>query len=231
MSLDPKEIEGLVVPEHYVKALEEAFPDEPAQSEPEPAVEAKAEEAPETVETPETNTPEEDLDVESMDKPQVIDLGFDDIKEVLVDVGEDAVTVSSLKDGYMRNADYTRKTQSLSADKREVDVIRTQYAQGLDFLNQQAGQALSQYESVDWETLKMSDPANYQTTLKEYQEVQQAVNGVTHHRDAFIQKANEDREAANKRQASESNDILKNIIPDWGSEKYSNCVITQQPLS
>ena len=205
--------------DQFVDAVKESFPEQPQK-----VVEEKQPEKVETpvqAETPETNTLESEFEVESMDKPQTIDLGFDDIKDVEVLVGDNVVSVSSLKDGYMRNADYTRKTQTLSAEKREVDSIKAEYANGLDFLNEQANQALNQYSGVNWQDLKVQDPANYEVVLKEYQEIQKAVQGVQQHRNAFIDKANAERQANIKQQAIESNDILRNIIPDWGTAKYS----------
>jgi hypothetical protein len=52
-----------------------------------------------------------------------VEIGSDDFWEVLVDLGGDdgEITIDKLADGYLRQADYTRKTQELAELRREAE--------------------------------------------------------------------------------------------------------------
>lgn len=230
---DADAIKGTVIPQNYADVLDGAFPDEQplvakpeeeapdnaeAQSEPEAALEENAPD-----DNPEANNPDEaELETPEGDDSVAVDLGFDDIKQVLVEISDDEqVSVEDLKFGYMKNADYTQKTQTLSAEKREVDDLKQQYAQSLDFLNEQANQALAPYNTLDWEGLQRNDPAAYQSKLREYQSVRSSVDQVATHRNAFIEQANNSRRANIEKQAEESTAMLQKLIPNWGSDTYS----------
>ena len=87
-----------------------------------------------------------------------------DIMAAQVEVNGEEKTVEELKSGYLRQQDYTRKTQALSEEKKafsEVEAAvlqeRAQYAEALPMLAQQIQQSVEQ--EPDWDTLYDTDPA------------------------------------------------------------------------
>lgn len=90
-----------------------------------------------------------------------------------------------LKDGILRNADYTQKTQALSADKKALAArqaeIEQQAAATEDELRDRAvllgvNAQLENYKNVDWVTLWRTDPVAAGEHQARYQQLQQAAN-------------------------------------------------------
>lgn len=110
-------------------------------------------EAPEDPDTEDSEYDEEAEPDEQEDQPE----------EIVVDIDGKQVTVDELKKGYLRQSDYTRKTQQVAEERKaleaELSVIReerSQYEQLLPALQQQLYTMANQ--EPDWETLYQQDP-------------------------------------------------------------------------
>ena len=73
----------------------------------------------------------DDRDAEGEDK---------EVYTVKVDGEEIEVSLDELQQGYQRQSDYTKKTQGLSEERREIEDVRGQVSQELQYLNQQRQQ-------------------------------------------------------------------------------------------
>ena len=96
---------------------------------------------------------------------------------VKVDGEEVEVNLDELRNGYQRQADYTRKSQSLAeqrkayeANLQAVQQEREQYAQVLGNMAQNQNLELQRFENVNWAELKDTDPMEYMEKRLEYQE-------------------------------------------------------------
>jgi hypothetical protein len=96
---------------------------------------------------------------------------------VKVDGEEQEVTLDELRNGYQRQADYTRKSQALAeqrkayeANLQAIQSEREQYSQALELMSAQQKNELSQYENIDWKALKEDDPMEYMEKRLEYQD-------------------------------------------------------------
>lgn len=93
------------------------------------------------------------------------------------------VTGDELLNGYLRQKDYTRKTQTLAEDRKALEVTtnniqteREQYVRALEWFKVNSlGSELSTLENTDWDTLKAEDPTEWQTKRLEYQEAKDRV--------------------------------------------------------
>ena len=93
------------------------------------------------------------------------------------------VTGDELLNGYLRQKDYTRKTQTLAEDRKALEVTtnniqteREQYVRALEWFKVNSlGSELSKLENTDWDTLKAEDPTEWQTKRLEYQEAKDRV--------------------------------------------------------
>lgn len=83
-----------------------------------------------------------------------------------------------LKDAFLRHADYTRKTQGVSAAQREVENMKQQAQQMLQASEQEldmraelknARNVLNQYRNLDWKALESEDPIGAQSHWRQYQ--------------------------------------------------------------
>ena len=93
---------------------------------------------------------------------------------------EKQVPISELIKNYQLGADYTKKTQNLSEERKELEKIHSELKQNRDFYLQQINNQLQQTQipdnQVDLEQLKQDDPIKYavtvaeQTTAKEKQQ-------------------------------------------------------------
>lgn len=113
-----------------------------------------------------------------------------------VEIDGEQVTVSleEARDGYMRQKDYTRKTQDLAKQRKEAEAElqalnakTAQYAQVLEALNQQLT-----IQEPDWEQLRQEDPQEYQRAWIDYQvqrEKQQAISAESRRVKAEMEQA------------------------------------------
>ena len=108
---------------------------------------------------------------------------------VKVDGEEVEVNLDELRNGYQRQADYTRKSQSLAeqrkayeANLQAVQQEREQYAQVLGNMAQNQNLELQRFENVNWAELKDTDPMEYMEKRLEYQETKEKISELQNER-------------------------------------------------
>jgi len=148
---------------------------------------------------------------------------------IKVDGEELEVGIDELKNGYQRQADYTRKSQALAEQRKETENIQSErqrleqerqmYANGLQMLQEQQSAKLSDFENTDWTALKDDDPYQYMLKKDEYRDAQERVNNVAQQQ-VLIQQ--EQAEQANKARAhfvQQEYSKLVNALPEWNDAK------------
>ena len=207
------EVTETPVDETEVEETEEA--EEVEQEAPEPEEEGKAEE-----ETEEEVAEEEEFEV----------VAEEDLKYTIkVDGKELEVGIDELKNGYQRQADYTRKSQALAEQRKETEGIQSErmqleqerqmYANGLQMLQEQQSAKLNEFDNTDWTALKDEDPYQYMLKKDEYRDAQEKVNNVAQQQ-AYIQQ--EQTEQVNKARAhfvQQEYSKLVNVLPEWNDAK------------
>lgn len=132
----------------------------------------------------------------------------------------ETVTLQELKDGRLRQADYTRKTQALADDRKtfesERQQTRDQYGQRLAMLEQALVE--SQPAEPDWDKLRRENPAEYAALKAEAQERKDKLAAVRAEQDAV--RAEQEREFHAKRQEHLRTEgrLLIDAIPEWKDE-------------
>jgi len=201
------------VDEEVVEETEEA--EEVEEEAPELEEEGQAEE-----ETEEEVAEEEEFDV----------VAEEDLKYTIkVDGEELEVGIEELKNGYQRQADYTRKSQALAEQRKETEAIQSErqrleqerqmYANGLQMLQEQQSSKLQEFENVDWTALKTEDPYQYMLKKDEYRDAQEKVQNVAQQQ-AIIQQ--EQAEEANKARAhfvQQEYNRLVEALPEWNDQE------------
>ena len=104
----------------------------------------------------------------------------DPVYRVKVDGEEFEVSLDELRDGYQRQSDYTRKSQSLAeqrkayeANLQAVQSEREQYGRVLENVSDMQDMEVARFDKVDWQSLKDSDPVEYMEKRLELQEAKE----------------------------------------------------------
>jgi len=206
------EVTDTPVDEEVVEETEEA--EEVEEEAPESEEEGQAEE--------ET---EEEVEEEEFDVVAEEDLKY----TIKVDGEELEVGIDELKNGYQRQADYTRKSQALAEQRKETEAIQSErmqleqerqmYANGLQMLQEQQSAKLKDFESVEWESLKAEDPYQYMIKKDEYRDAQERVNNIVAEQQAVQQEQARQAQQARAHFVQQEYTRLINALPEWGDNK------------
>jgi len=218
---------GLLAPEEEKPEQEEAQPTDVEESQPEEEDESfEEDQLDESEEDEESEESEEEYeDDEESEEPEETTLYTVKVN------GEDAeVTEEELIKGYSRHSDYTKKTQELAEERRNIEAAQAQYQSELASMQQERQQyveavsqtiqnsmvGLQQYSDIDWPSLKEQDPIEYITKRDEYREIQENVRANQHKVQVEQQKfANEQKQERDHMLREEHVKLLEKM-PEWG---------------
>jgi len=203
------EVTDTPVDEEVVEETEEA--EEVEEEAPESEEEGQAEE-----ETEEEVAEEEEFDV----------VAEEDLKYTIkVDGEELEVGIDERKNGYQRQADYTRKSQALAEQRKETEAIQSErmqleqerqmYANGLQMLQEQQSAKLKDFESVEWESLKAEDPYQYMIKKDEYRDAQERVNNLVAEQQMVQQEQAQQAQQARAHFVQQEYSRLVQSLPEW----------------
>ena len=141
---------------------------------------------------------------------------------VKVDGEEFEVTLDELRDGYQRQADYTRKSQSLAeqrkayeANLKAVQNERQQYAQVLEQMSQNQNYELQRFENIDWKELKDEDPMEYMEKRLEYQEAKDRVTQLNNERARVQQQSQQEFNEIVTQKVQQEAELLAKALPEY----------------
>ena len=209
--------------EAILKTLEaeEASPEVAEEEETESQPVSEDEEVEAEYESEEEYEPEDNREEEGADEEEVF---------VVKVNGEDTeVSFDELLEGYSRQSDYTKKTQALAEDRKEIEQVReqfkseygglqterSQYQQALGQLGAQLNAGIMRYQGVDWEKLKADDPVAYVTKRDEFREEQERIQAVHGQMQAVQQQQQADADRMHREAVVEQTAMLGKLIPEW----------------
>ena len=210
---------GIMEPEEETPETEEAQPTEEEESQPEQEDESLEEES-EEEEEPEGEEESEETEGEEEEE----------LYAVTVNGEEVAVSLDELLSGYSRQSDYTRKTQEIAGDRKEMEVLQQQYNSEVQKIQQERqqymdtltniianqGGELDKFANVDWDTLRENDPIEYVTTREQYREAQEKVQGLQHEQARVAQVQQAQNNQAQHQMLKVEKGKLVEAIPEWG---------------
>lgn len=166
----------------------------------------------------------EDLDPEDPDNQGE---AADDGEEIELE-GKRYRVPKELKDGYLRQADYTRKTQETADQRRDVEAKAQAVARDAAMvteLREDYGKVhalkaqVDYYGRVDWAAYSAQDPSSAQQAWMVYQQAKDALNDAqkgVDSKEAEL-RASRERETANARATTLQE--LRKTIPEFGPQK------------
>ena len=175
--------------------------------------------------------PEEDY-VEEVEEVEVSE--EEEIQEtspsytVKVDGEEFEVDLDELRNGYQRQSDYTKKSQSVAemrkayeANLQSVQQERDQYQQVLANMENYQNLELKKYQELDWSSLKEDDPVEYMEKRIEFQDAKDKVNQVKQEQMAVQQKTQQEVYQNIQHKVQEEAELLATALPEY-SDPSSN---------
>ncbi|MFJ7438084.1 hypothetical protein ACIQW5_10545 [Methylorubrum thiocyanatum] len=172
-----------------------------------PAVEAEVpsdEEAEADEVHPETDTAEEEQPTEDVEPEEIEAVSFNDDTEI--EVNGERVKVKDLKSGYLRQSDYTKKTQELAIQRQQIEGhLRAEYGNHL----RQIEQSLIDHfpQEPNWLELAQDNPAQYAVEREAWNKRLADLNGVRHLRHIHEQNA-----VAERNQAKAQAQAYENLV-------------------
>ena len=218
---------GLMEPEKETPETEQSAPTEDVEesteeTQDEPLEEDVLEE--EAEEESEEESEEEELDEdESEEEP--------DVYVVKVDGEELEVSLDELVKGYSRQSDYTRKTQELAGQRDEMTKLqqqwnneisqaqaeRQQYIDALGQFVQNSMGGLEQFQNVDWENLRQTDPIAFVTKKEELREAQDRVRQAQEEQARVNKQQQEETAKLRQLAIQEEHAKLVAAVPEWNN--------------
>lgn len=181
-------------------------PEQAAPEEPEPVAEASEQEV-------EGDEQPQEIKAEEAEDPGLVELEIED--------GQTYRVPQALKDGYLRQSDYTRKTQELATLQKQAQAVIAQQNAIAKFQEQtqedqqklaQAKAELQRFKQIDWTNLDTETyikTRGYVDQLKEQvSEIEQGLNGKA-------QKVQHELQQQRRQAAQSAYDFIGRHVKDW----------------
>jgi hypothetical protein len=166
-----------------------------------------------------TGSETNDLGTEGEGEAQT-DEPAEDIEEIEHE-GKKFKIPTALKPALMMNADYTRKTQELSEQRRAWEQERTQHTQAdaehtkLLGINAALDAQLEQYGQINWSEASAKDPAGAQAAFMHYQQLKDAKAQTDQAIQTHQTTRSAEAESLRTKQLQDANAVLAKEIPAW----------------
>ena len=207
---------GLLEPETENPETEEAQPEE---------TEEVSEESEEEPIEASDDAPEEESEEPDESEEQEEDLLY----AVKVDGEEREVTLDELMNGYSRQSSFTKKSQALSEQRKEFETAqqqmaaeyqqiqteRQQYVDSLQQVIEGSTANLEQYQSVDWERLKVEDPLQWSISRQEFADAQNKILATKAEQGQAIQRAQAEFQQQHQVTLQQEHDKMVEAMPEW----------------
>jgi len=183
----------------------------------------------------ETEEEGEELEAEEESEGEITE---DEEAEFLFEVDGQELSADELRKGYLRQSDYTKKTQSLSEQRKEMESLTEQYNSQLQQIQAERQQyiqhlqALSENQDIkkfdiDWERLRLEDPLEYVTKRQEFQEAKEKAEEVkTKAKQAMARSAAEKEQQWAKVVEDEKSKLIA-ALPEWGETDSQRQLATE----
>tara|TARA_R100001510_G_scaffold7696_1_gene5967 strand:+ start:7652 stop:8677 length:1026 start_codon:yes stop_codon:yes gene_type:complete len=178
----------------------------------------------------------ESVETQAEDKPDTGELTAEDLVEdtqteetetpdtytIKVDGKDVEVTLEELKNGYSRQADYTRKSQVLAEQRQKADQElaatqqeRQRYISQLEHVTKSADAQIQKYQNTDWDRLKTDNPEEYYAKRDEFRELKENKRKVEEERNKVIIKQQQETAKQWQETLTHQQEVLSKRLPEW----------------
>lgn len=197
----------------------------------------------EPVDTPEVEQPER-LDPEVVDEPETEEVDGE-LEEVETDPEPQSPTPRKLKindeigevdeaeaiKGYLRQSDYTRKTQEVAKEREAVKAEREKELPALRERQQKYAEGITQIEEAlkamipqepDWDTLRVENPEDFARQHAEWAVIKDRLSAVSAEKQRVEGELAEQRQKDAQEYLRAENRKLAEAIPEWSDPKVAS---------
>ncbi len=189
------------------------------------------------------NTQTEGDDAPQEDAPaKTAEIPLDQLEAIALEVtvkgedGKDAVekpTIKELREGYMRQKDYSRKTAEVARQREEVG---TQVRQAIEGERKQALETIQQVQAllietaapelkdVNWNDLAANDPFKYVQLRNRADQIASALQAIQAKKQELEGKQKTESETVRKQAATKAWETLQKDIPGWSDATYQSVI-------
>lgn len=156
----------------------------------------------------EASEPEADEPEAEDEGPQV--LTTDEYGDVLVQVGDERISLADLTKGNLRQTDYSRKTQELAQQRKQLEQELAQREEALTARERQLNEqfAFLEEKEPDWQQEAQEDPLGWQLKKLEWDRKQEQKR-------ASHQRTVQEREQRMRAWAQKTAEIATQKFPEW----------------
>lgn len=192
--------------------------------------------AAEAAENGQAETEETEQEYEAADEPELVDSEEAEERPKrtfrIKAAGEDReVTEQELIEGYQLGADYTKKTQKLSDERKSVEAerakiqeatkLRDQYAQRLQMMEQFLNQ---QNQGENLEALKEMDPIGYAVKVAEMSQREKQLAVLQQEQQRIAQQQQAEQSERLQYHLAEESQKLTSVIPGYANPKEGDSI-------
>lgn len=152
---------------------------------------------------------------------------------VKVDGNVSTVDIKTLIDGYQFNKSNTQKAQAIAEERKQIEAFKAtavqEYSTKLENADKLVAymnnKLLKEFEGVDWQNLRVTNPGEYAATLEDFKIRQDEINkiftAVDTEKQALQAQNNEQLQAARQAHFEEQANIVLQKNPEWADvEKF-----------
>ena len=212
---------GLLKPETETSETEEAAPTEEEESTEEIQDDSFEEDSDDELEAKAEDESEEPDEPEETEEELVY--------EVRVDGEPQTVTLDELMNGYSRQSSFTKKSQALAEQRKEfenaqqqmaneyhqIQLERKQYVDSLQQVIEGSTANLEQYQSVDWERLKVEDPLQWSISRQEFADAQNKIQATKAQQADAIARAQAEFQQQQHVTLQQEHGRMVEALPEW----------------
>ncbi len=192
--------------------------------------------------------------VEGADAPQIqpeteepeVEIPLDQLEAIALEIkvkgddGSDVTekpTIKELREGYMRQKDYSRKTAEVARQREEVgekvrqaiDSERNSYVSTLQQLHNVVLESVApELKDVNWNHLASNEPAEYVRLRNRADQITQALGQIKSKAEEASKKQDADRRQALLETAKKSRSQLESDIPGFNDALYQSLIKTAE---
>ena len=134
------------------------------------------------------------------------------------------VSLKELKEGYLRQKDYTQKSQEAAeirkhalATRQQSDQVRTEYASKLDLINRALFSVYEERPHEYWEQLRQKDATRYMLEKEGEREQREKMSAIVQEHQAEAQRFQGEAQRRHSERLEESRRVLAKEIPAWSN--------------
>lgn len=153
--------------------------------------------------------------------------------KIKIDGQESEITLAELRAGYQKDADYRKKTTELAEHKRAFEQhteqarteIQNRLGQVTTLIDNLQNQILGEFQTVDWNSLRVNDPGEYAARVQEFQTRQQQLEQIKGASQQEAQRLQEEQQAKQSESyqafVQKERDALLTAIPAWQDQEVA----------